>query len=138
MNRSSYTEDPEYNWQYICWRGAVNSAIKGKRGQAFLKELLEALDALPEKKLIAEELVTPTGEVCAMGAVMVKRGIDASQFDTYNSEKIAQTMGIADALVREIEFINDEACWQEITPEKRFEIVRGWAANHLKEKEGES
>src|SRR5262245_16738600 len=34
------------------WRGAVHAAIFGKRGQAFLTELLAALDALPEKKLL--------------------------------------------------------------------------------------
>jgi hypothetical protein len=44
------------NGACIRWQGVVKSAIRGKKGQAFLKELLSALDAMPEKKLIAEEL----------------------------------------------------------------------------------
>lgn len=35
MSRSGYSDDC-YGWELICWRGAVNSAIKGKRGQSFL------------------------------------------------------------------------------------------------------
>ncbi|ENQ7660184.1 hypothetical protein ACEQOL_006537 [Pseudomonas aeruginosa] len=41
MSRSGYCDDLD-NWSLICWRGAVSSAIKGKRGQAFLIELREA------------------------------------------------------------------------------------------------
>jgi hypothetical protein len=57
MSRSGFNLDGEYDqWACIRWQGAVKSAIRGKKGQAFLKELLSALDAMPEKKLIAEEL----------------------------------------------------------------------------------
>lgn len=50
MSRSGYSDDYDFdNWQLIRWRGAVNSAINGRRGQAFLKELLTAIEALPEK-----------------------------------------------------------------------------------------
>jgi len=47
MSRSGYSDDCDDQWSLICWRGAVKSAIRGKRGQAFLKEMLAALDALP-------------------------------------------------------------------------------------------
>jgi len=57
MSRSGYSDDCEDNWSWICWRGAVKSAIRGKRGQAFLRETLAALDALPERKLIAKDLI---------------------------------------------------------------------------------
>ena len=50
------------------WRGQVSSAIRGKRGQAFLKEMIQALEAMPVKKLIAKEL-SDHGQVCALGAV---------------------------------------------------------------------
>src|SRR5271154_3738655 len=106
MSRSGYSDDCE-GWALIGWRGAVEKAIKGKRGQAFLKEMLAALDAMPDKKLIAEELVTPGGEVCAIGTVMQKRGIDASDIQSDDHDRIAQVMGIAPALVREIECVND-------------------------------
>ena len=38
MNRSGYTEEGD-NWSVVRWRGAVKAAIRGKRGQAFLREL---------------------------------------------------------------------------------------------------
>lgn len=107
MSRCGYSEELDH-WALVRWRGAVESAIRGKRGQAFLKELLEALDAMPERKLVKDELVTPAGEVCAIGSVMVKRGIDASAIDAYDSSLIAQKVGIAEALVKEIEWINDD------------------------------
>ena len=75
MSRSGYSVDGDLDhWQLIRWRGAVNSAMNGKRGQAFLRELLDALDALPEPKLIDHDLVrydgsTDTNLFCALGAV---------------------------------------------------------------------
>lgn len=134
MNRSCYSEDMEDTWSFIRWRGAVTSAIKGKRGQEFLKEMLETLDSMPEKKLVKGALMTETGEVCAIGSVMAKRGIDPQSIDIYDSKAIANQVGISDALVREIEFINDDAWdWNKgITDEVRWEIVRGWVANQIK------
>ena len=59
MSRSGYDdydgcENPE--WALIRWRGAVHSALCGKRGQAFLREMALALDEMGEKRLIADEL----------------------------------------------------------------------------------
>jgi hypothetical protein len=57
MSRSGYCEDMDDQWAHIRWRGAVTSAIRGRRGQAFLREMLAALDAMPEKRLVAGALV---------------------------------------------------------------------------------
>src|ERR1700722_1111238 len=89
MSRSGYNDDCE-QWALICWRGAVNSAIKGARGQAFLAELIAALDALPEKRLIATEL-EQEGAVCAIGAVGRARGVDMSKLDPDNPERVSST-----------------------------------------------
>jgi hypothetical protein len=132
MSRSGYSDDIT-TWSLICWRGAVKSAINGKRGQAFLKEMLEALDNLPEKKLIYGELVTPGGEVCAIGSVMAKRGIDVKGIDINDPDQIAELVGISQALVREIEDINDDKYWGTGSPEKRFAGVRQWIVENLKE-----
>ena len=48
MSRSGYSDDIDDNWAHIMWRGRVASSIRGKRGQAMLRELLAALDAMPE------------------------------------------------------------------------------------------
>lgn len=135
MSRSGYSDDMEDSWALIRWRGAVESAIKGRRGQEFLREMLECLDSMPEKKLIEDELITPGGEVCAIGSVMKKRGIDTSNIDVYDADKIAEVVGIAPALVREIEYINDEEVYGTALAidEKRWKVVRNWVVSQLKD-----
>jgi hypothetical protein len=133
MSRSGYSDDCG-GWGLIMWRGAVNSAIKGKRGQAFLREMLEALDALPEKKLISSELKNDVGEVCALGSVGVRRGLDMEPIDLDDREGVAKAFGIAEAMAAEIMFINDdEFAYWNVTPEKRYARVRAWVVEHLKE-----
>ena len=56
MSRSAYSDDLEDDVMNL-WRGAVMSAIRGKRGQQLLRDLRDALDAMPEKRLIANHLV---------------------------------------------------------------------------------
>lgn len=139
MSRSGYTEDYDSNWQMIMWRGAVTSAIKGKRGQAFLKEMLTNIDALPEKKLIAHELINNKGEVCAIGAVAKARGLDVSKVDPEDRESVAELFNIPFSLVAEIAYMNDESegqCyWNEkaISPQDRFASVRRWIVSKIKE-----
>ena len=134
MSRSGYTDDCENVWALFRWRGAVASAIRGKRGQAFLKEMLAALDAIPSKRLIADELEAH-GEVCALGAVGSKRGIDMTKVDSYDRDTIAGTFNIPLALAAEIMFENDEAggYWNNETPERRWDRVRRWVASQIRE-----
>jgi hypothetical protein len=129
MSRAGYSDDYE-QWAQICWRGAVASALRGKRGQAFLREMLAALDALPEKRLIVDELVKG-GAVCAIGAVGKARGIDMTNMDPLDWGRLSNTFGIAESMVREIEYENDEAGRTDETPEARFIRVRGWVERQL-------
>jgi hypothetical protein len=134
MSRSGYSDDyGEDNSGYL-YRGAVASAIKGRRGQAFLKEMLAALDALPEKKLIAGELVEPdTGAVCAIGAVGKARGIDMLGLDYEDADKVSAVFGIASAMAREVVFENDDDFGFNIkeTPEQRFARMRRWIVKQI-------
>lgn len=107
MSRSGYTDDCDDHWALIRWRGAVNSAIRGKRGQAFLRELLAALDTMPVKELIANELEAD-GQYCALGVVGAQRGIAFTEIDPYDRETVADTFGIAPAMAAEIVYENDE------------------------------
>lgn len=132
MSRAGYYDDDSDQWATICWRGAVASAIRGKRGQAFLREMLTAMDALPEKKLVSHELEMD-GQVCAIGSVGMARGIDMSQLDPENYSKVADTFGISEALAREIVYENDEGGWRDDTPEKRFERMRAWIMKNLRD-----
>lgn len=142
MSRSGYVDGDELEqWGLIRWRGAVKSAIRGKRGQAFFKEMLAALDAMPDKRLVAAELQID-GEVCAMGAVARARGIDVAEVDPEDPEAVAQTFSVAPTLVREIAFRNDEAApyreqstgryTQDETPEERWQRMRHWVQSQIK------
>lgn len=134
MSRSGYSDDCD-SWSLIRWRGAVNSAIKGKRGQALLKEMAAALDAMPVKQLIANELVTRTGEVCALGAVAKERCMDVSGIDPEDRETIASRFNIAEALAAEIMDENDHEFYCENeTPERRWERMRQWVGDNIKVK----
>lgn len=134
MSRAGYTDDNDSDYPMALWRGAVQSAIRGKRGQAFLKEMLAAFDALPQKRLIAHELIA-NGEACAIGTVGLARGIDMSKLNPEAYNAIAKIFGISAALVREIEYENDDedGYYQRstVTPEQRFERVRKWVASQI-------
>lgn len=140
MSRSGYTDDCDDMWVHIRWRGAVASAIRGKRGQAFFREMLVALDAMPNKRLVAHVLVdSPSGGVCAMGAVAVARGVDMSgvvpgdPYDDYgdSSREAAKRLGIPNSLACEIAYMNDEGFGP--TPEARWQQMRDWVARQIKD-----
>jgi len=145
MSRSGYTDDfgCDAEWQLIMYRGAVKSAMRGARGQAFLKELLAALDAMPEKRLIAKSFEVEDGAVCALGAVGAKRGLDMTKHNTADedgydqgdgAESAAGELGIATAMAREIIWINDEggpSYHGKETPEERWARVRAWVAKKI-------
>lgn len=140
MSRSGYTDDEQYDGQFALWRGQVMSSIRGKRGQAFLRELLAALDAMPSKRLIADELKAHDGAVCALGSVGLKRGLDMSKIDYDDPYDVANAFGITHQLAAEIEYENDElgSTWDSTkrqsvaeTPEARWQRMRRWAQNHI-------
>jgi hypothetical protein len=130
MSRSGYYEYDEDDWANIRWRGAVVSAIRGRRGQALLREMLAALDALEGKRLIAGDLVRD-GEVCALGAVGKSRGLSMDDVDPQDLERVAGIFGIAPALATEIAYMNDDFCHRNMSPEKRFDVIRRWVSDQI-------
>jgi hypothetical protein len=125
VSRSNYNDDNDDNWQFICWRGAVASATNGRRGQAFLREMLDAMDALPEPKLVASELEAD-GAVCAIGAVGKARGVEMSKLDPEDIETVSSVFGVSEALAREIVYMNDEWGSYKEMPEERYYRMRRW------------
>lgn len=151
MSRHGYRDDgwddAEGQWQMIRWRGAVTSALRGKKGQAFLRELIAALDALPEKKLITRALVDHDGCACALGAVALARRMELPpmpdpDLEDYDLEEWWEcnmpTFGIADALEKEIMYENDDGGRYGETPEMRWQRMRRWAERHLIEWDDEA
>lgn len=154
MSRSGYSDDFDCDqWAHICYRGAVKSALKGKRGQAFLRETLAALDAMPVKELAPDSLVNEAGQYCTLGAVGAARGIDMTNIDAEDAEQVAKAFGIAEVMAREIVYYNDEAersiwterhgppkslFWNDLghdcrdaTPAERWARMRKWVADHI-------
>jgi hypothetical protein len=130
MSRSGYSDDMDDQWQFIRWRGAVASAFRGKRGVSFLTEMLAAMDALPEKRLITDEL-DQGGAVCAIGSVGKARGMDMGKMDPHEPETVAAKFGIAHAMASEIVWMNDEVGSHRETPEERFIRMRKWIKDEI-------
>lgn len=150
MSRSGYVDDCDEQWQFIMWRGAVMSAINGKRGQAFLKEMLAALDAMPVKRLVANELAAPdlvpcshwglfeAESVCAIGAVGKMRGVDMKSIDPEDYSTVAGKFGIATAMAQEIVYENDESGPNKETPEARYERMHKWIEQTIRDRDAKS
>lgn len=131
MSRSGYSDDCD-GWALIRWRGAVESALRGKRGQAFLRELRDALDAMPVKELISGELEA-NGCHCALGVVGASRGIDMTTIDPYERHIVAERFDVAEAMAAEIMYINDESGYGPDAPAKRWKAVRNWVEQNIVE-----
>lgn len=137
MSRSGYSDecDEDYNNSAALWGQAIKQAIRGKRGQAFLREMAGALDAMPVKELIADDLVRD-GQACAIGAVALARKVDVSNIDPHDCHKVAKTFGVAPLLAREIVFQNDDDFGdlgpKDETPAQRWTRVRTWVARQIK------
>ena len=108
------------------------SAIRGKRGQAFLKELAAAMDAMPEKVLIAGELINEDGDCCAIGVVCKLRGLSVECVDPEDYDQVSELVDIASPLVREIEYENDDDWWGiDESPEHRWTRMRKWVQSQI-------
>lgn len=143
MSRSGYSDDVN-NWDLIRWRGSVTSATRGKRGQAMLKDLLVALDAMPDKRLAYGTLVAAdNGGFCTLGVALKARGIDPEPIDamfsedegTYATETAAAALDIAAPLAKEIAYLNDDD-WYDYgtsneTPEHRWMRMRDWVVSQI-------
>lgn len=160
MSRSGYTDDYDEGGTGGLWRGAVASAIRGKRGQAALREVASALDAMPEKWLAAESLVTAEGEFCTLGVLGAARGMDVSKLDPDDWDRVAEAFDLAPCMVREIVYENDEVVeefeWVDLVGppgprewryyghpqvrrplnhpgERRWKHMRDWVAKQIKD-----
>ena len=135
-NRSGY-EDADDEWAMIRYRGAVASAIRGRRGQEFLAELVETLDAMPTKELIRDSF-SCDGGVCALGSIYAARGISPPVIDYDEhldplSEEVGLGLGIANALAAEIMDVNDERGPPLESAEARWQRVRRWVVYRIRQ-----
>ena len=111
MSRSGYTDDNEDPLAHGRWRQTVKNALHGRRGQVLLRELVQALDAMEDKRLYPGSFATADGEFCTLGVLGTKRGTkmdDLGDEDDCDTQTVGQRFGIAPAMAAEIMYMNDE------------------------------
>lgn len=122
--------------------GALRAAVRGRRGQAFLRELVAALDALPVKELAAGALEDPeTGCCCAFGAVARARGWGEEQlgFDPTDGDAsapeslLAEAFGVSKTLAFQVIAENEDfsSCNTPGWRGCRWFRVRSWAVSQI-------
>lgn len=147
MSRFEGDGDEPFPGAWWLYEANTQRTFSGRAGQAKLREIREALLALPEKRLISRRLADESGGVCAVGALALKRGTDAGEDRAVVVERLArkiteetvewdswevdrQTLGVANELgVRqtmaiELAYINDVDPWE--TPVQRYERILAW------------
>ncbi len=112
MSRSGYVDDCDDNLAAGRWRGAVRSALRGSRGQALLRDLAAAMDAMEDKRLYRGSFATADGEFCALGVLGAARGTKVDDLgdeeDGCEPAMVGQRFGISSAMAAEIMYLNDE------------------------------
>ena len=132
MSRSGYTDGADSGASNL-WAGNLERAIRGRRGQAFLRDMVAALDAMPVRELVAEEVVRDADHVCGLGSVAVARNVDVSDVDPEDTDEIAERLGIARHLAREVAYQNDEEGRADETPAQRWTRMREWVRSKIVE-----
>jgi hypothetical protein len=160
MSRSGYSDECENIGLY---RQAVAKASNGKRGQKFFKELIEALDAMPTKELVAmdddySDAVALKNSVCALGALGLKKGFAIESLSDKSAvHEFLESLNVAKSLRNETVYMNDEVfsqwfSWQvnlvglvitdygefENSDAGRWQFMRAWAVSNLKKEKNES
>ena len=131
MSRSGLVEADDCD-NYNLYRANVRRSIRGKKGQAFLREMADAMDSMPVKELIAEELIDEEGNCCAIGTVCKSRGLSVKSVDSTDPESVGKLVGISRLMAAEIEFENDDDFGFEVeTPAKRWTRMRKWIDSNL-------
>lgn len=140
----------------LMWERTCLNAIRGQKGQATLRELKEALLALPEPKLI-DGAFAYKGEVCALGALaqyrfaagktvcwgesviasipQLEERLGDDLEDDYITLELGEKLGLKRALAWAISYENDEGdFWGKETPEKRYQRMLHWVNQNIKER----
>lgn len=149
MSRDWDGDDYDDNWALNMgrWERNKRTVLVSKRGQGWLRDLEEALLAMPDKRLCeglatehvegytlyGQPILTPM--VCAVGQLALHKG--AATFDRLLEDswdgreatlEIAEHMGMAYTLAWLIGEWNDR---HDASPEARYERVLGWVRDRL-------
>lgn len=154
--RINCSEDEDRPGQFALWEANCRRSLKGKPGQAALRDFEAALLALPEKRLIRDLLVDDDGGVCAIGCYARHKGVDLSRFDPEDeSDEVGIAAGMPRLVAWQVVALNDlylNKVWEvadgplgrheahyrhglahirDMTPEERYERVLAWVRQAL-------
>jgi hypothetical protein len=153
--RIGYSDEEDFPGQFGLWQGNCQRSLHGKAGQVALRELESALLALPEKRLIAEQLQDDWGDVCAIGAVAMQRNAITEEMKAdaeYDMERIGEDLGMPRLVAWKVVEQNDlqfngndlvllegpyrwpaeqPYAYVPITPEQRYERMLAWVQSQI-------
>ena len=131
--RINFSVDEERPGQFALWDANVQRSIKGRAGQAALRELEAALVAMPVKRLLYGVLCMDDGEVCAIGAYARHKGLDLSRFDPEaETDAVGVEAGMPRLIAWEVVMENDRDRWR-VSHEQRYDQMLAWVRAQLKE-----
>lgn len=149
MSRSSYSDDfgEDFPNQLELYRANVARSMRGRAGQARLRELRDALLALPVKELHESVFARGTAEhpqVCALGAWALRRAggdpvsaaaLVPSDADDGDTAHELAPLGWPDLVVRDIIYENDLGGYRNAleTPAERYTRVLAWVESQIVE-----
>lgn len=141
-------DDADDQRRYNLHQGVIAKQMRSRKGQAFLRELIASLEALPEKRLV-NDAVAKDGCVCGLGAIALRRRVDAGEDrdavladlanvevdvrdgDEHVSEWAERELGAQQNVASAIAWTTD-ADEGTITPEQRYERVLSWAKSQVR------
>lgn len=141
---SRFWNDGEYDSDEEFRRGAWDEnrrrAFASERGKKALRELRNALAALPERRLLGGQFAEinyedddsiTVGDVCAIGALAKYKGMEfthyhgSEDFDGFETAEIARSLGMTYVMGYTIAYRNDEI-YEHETPSERWWLMYGW------------
>ncbi len=123
-DRISYSEEEQFPGQFFLWRANSARSLLGKAGQAALRELRDALLALPTKRLVVGVLDNGA-DCCAIGALVRRKGITPKADPEYEMEDVGVECGMPRLVAWRVVEENDMATYS-MTPEQRYAAILAW------------
>lgn len=153
MSRFDHEGDEWFPNQWWLYEANMQRCFSGVAGQQKLREVREALLALPRKRLISTRLADEQGDVCLVGALALHKAEDPktelqllaehiteemAEWDSYEVEQrtlgTGKTLGLKETMVVELSYTNDNS-HRDQTPEERYERVLAWVDSLILEVE---
>lgn len=124
--------EEDFPGQAAFYHANTARSLQGKKGQASLRELEQALLALPEKRLVSGEFETPEGEVCAIGALKRFKGVEHVEHDpSTDMDLVGEELGMPRLVAWMVVARNDHS-FEDLNDDERYRAMLGWVRHQLR------